>query len=600
MRTPTIFLLTVFFLGVITGCTSSTNPPSTPITEPDLTESPVLDTENPTVSFISPVNGAKNVTINSSISVDFSEDMDPLTITTDSFSLYLRGAQVGTVLSRSGTTAKLVPVSLLEGLVTYTTTITTEVTDVAGNPLSAEYSWDFTTVVEEDNTPPKITSTNPGNLAIEVPPNSAISVTFSEVIDATSIDDTIFTLALTGSTILVPGTVSSSGAIATFKPSGPLDLSSSYTATVKAGVSDLAQNSIITDNVWTFTTAEIQDTSPPRVIYRTPIPNSPNNSTSTSATATFSEPMDPTTINTATFLLTDISIGTAVRGTVSYTGNIATFLPNLKLGYDKTYRATVTQKVSDSSGNFLLQNDSWQFTVESEVLDLISPTITSTVPMDSTRNVLLSANIVVNFDEAMDPLTVIDGTITLVSDTGFSIGGSLLYSGLTATFTPFNGLIDNTVYTATVSQSITDLAGNSLAPGIAPNPWSFSTRDTIQPIIVSVYPDNGTIPSGDGAASVTFNESMRSTTITTDTFTLDVTVSCSQIAPGQGRVTVPLGPVVGEVTYDEDSLTAEFRPDDGFVSGCEYEARIAEDLVTDLDGNLLAPSNINPWSFTAN
>ena len=104
-----------------------------------------------------------------------------------------------------------------------------------------------------DNTAPTVSSTSPDNNAVDVSIVTAISVTFSEQMDASTVNDTNFTVANGGGP--VAGTVSYSGTTATFTPTDPLDLSTPYTATVSTGVTDKAGNPLAQDYTWTFTTA---------------------------------------------------------------------------------------------------------------------------------------------------------------------------------------------------------------------------------------------------------------------------------------------------------------------------------------------------------
>src|SRR6202021_3987622 len=65
--------------------------------------------------------------------------------------------------------------------------------------------------------------------------------------------------------------------------------------------------------------------------------------TNTIVTATFSEAMNPSTINASTFTLTDPN-SAPVSGTVSYNSanNTATFVPSSALATSSTYTATIT------------------------------------------------------------------------------------------------------------------------------------------------------------------------------------------------------------------------------------------------------------------
>jgi hypothetical protein len=197
-------------------------------------------------------NGATGVAINTKVAATFSEAMDPLTITTATFT-FKQGATVvpGTV-TYSGVTAVFTPTSTLAANTTYTGTITTGATDLAGNGLATNYVWTFTTGAAPDTTAPTVTLTVPANGATGVAINSSVSATFSEAMNPLTITNLIFTLKR--GTTTVSGTVSYSGVTAVFTPTSPLDYSTTYTATITTGANDLAGNALANDYVWTFST----------------------------------------------------------------------------------------------------------------------------------------------------------------------------------------------------------------------------------------------------------------------------------------------------------------------------------------------------------
>lgn len=100
-----------------------------------------------------------------------------------------------------------------------------------------------------DTTPPGVSSFAPVYGATGVLLSSQITVTFSEPMKASTINNTTFTLS-NGAT----GTVTYSGSTATFTPSTYLALSTSYTAFTTTGVQDAAGNSMAHYFSWTFTT----------------------------------------------------------------------------------------------------------------------------------------------------------------------------------------------------------------------------------------------------------------------------------------------------------------------------------------------------------
>jgi hypothetical protein len=102
------------------------------------------DTTPPTVSGVSPEDGGTDVPIDTVIMATFSEAMDSSTITTGSFTL-AGSAVSGTVAYDPATyTATFTPDANLDYNHEYTATLSTAITDLAGNSLTGPYSWSFT------------------------------------------------------------------------------------------------------------------------------------------------------------------------------------------------------------------------------------------------------------------------------------------------------------------------------------------------------------------------------------------------------------------------------------------------------------------------
>ncbi len=103
------------------------------------------DTTPPTVSSTIPANAATGVAINSAITATFSEAMDPLTVTTATFTLNQGATPVAGTVTYAGVTATFTPSSSLAYSTTYTATITTGAKDLAGNAVAINKAWTFTT-----------------------------------------------------------------------------------------------------------------------------------------------------------------------------------------------------------------------------------------------------------------------------------------------------------------------------------------------------------------------------------------------------------------------------------------------------------------------
>ncbi len=108
-------------------------------------------------------------------------------------------------------------------------------------------------VIVPDLTAPKVVSNEPDKDEIGVTPAAVISATFNERMKSTTITNTTFTLAKSGVAVL--GKVTYFGRTATFAPSAPLALDSTYTATIGVAATDVAGNPLAAPHTWSFKTA---------------------------------------------------------------------------------------------------------------------------------------------------------------------------------------------------------------------------------------------------------------------------------------------------------------------------------------------------------
>jgi hypothetical protein len=218
----------------------------------------------PTVISTIPVNSATGVPLNQIVSATFSTAMDPATINSTTFTLIAPGNVLvpGLVAYAAvGNTLTFTPTSNLAPSTTFTATITTGAQDLAGTALAGNYVWTFTTGAAVVTVPPEIVSTVPANAATNVPLSQAVSATFSEAMNPLTLTSSTFLLyqGTSASGTPIPATITYDAVnfIATLTPTTSLTASTSYTATVTNGATDLAGNPLGTTgapNPWTFTT----------------------------------------------------------------------------------------------------------------------------------------------------------------------------------------------------------------------------------------------------------------------------------------------------------------------------------------------------------
>jgi len=120
--------------------------------------SPPGDTQPPTVSARTPLDGATGVGVAVSPTATFSEAMDPATLTTGTFTLVEQGTTtpLAASVSYENLVATLDPGSSLQAGTTYTARVQggpSGAKDLAGNALASDVSWSFTTAAAANQPP---------------------------------------------------------------------------------------------------------------------------------------------------------------------------------------------------------------------------------------------------------------------------------------------------------------------------------------------------------------------------------------------------------------------------------------------------------------
>jgi RHS repeat-associated protein len=223
-----------------------------------------------TVTSFAPASGATNVNANANVIVTFSQAMNAATVNGSTVELRdPSNALVSAAVSYDAITfaATLDPVAPLAAGANYTARVRggstdPRVKDVAGNALADDLTWTFTTAPPPDTTPPIIASFSPAAAATNVNAYANVTVTFSEAMDAASVNGSTVELRDLSNT-LVSAAVSYDAAshTATLDPTASLSPGVTYTARVRGGgadprAKDAAGNALAADLTWTFTISQ--------------------------------------------------------------------------------------------------------------------------------------------------------------------------------------------------------------------------------------------------------------------------------------------------------------------------------------------------------
>jgi len=463
-------------------------------------------TLGPTVPFVvstDPINNATGVALNKIVKATFSVPMDPLTLNASTFTLKNGATTLPGTFSYSGNTLSFDPTADLLPNTTYVATITTGAKNTAGTAMASNYTWTFTT---QAFVSPFVVSTDPANQAMNVVINKVIKATFSVPMNPATINNATFTIS-NGSTQIL-GVITYSGNTASFTPNVPLLANSVYTGRITTGASNLAGNGLSSDYVWTFMTGSA---TAPMVISTDPGDKTTGTLPNKVITATFNMPMNAATLNTLTFTLRNGS--SPVIGTVTYSGNTASFKPNVLLLANTEYTGTITVGAKNLEGVSLVENYVWTFKTGGPD----APTVILTDPSDEEINVDTNKTITASFSQAMNPLTISPTTFTLKRGT-VNVLGAVTYSGTTASFKPSLALLPGTTYTATITTGARNVGGTAMASNYV---WTFTTKPNAPPTIMSTDPFNneqGVVLNK--TVEATFSVTMDGASINADTYTL--------------------------------------------------------------------------------
>ncbi len=341
---------------------------------------------------------------------------------------------------------------------------------------------------------PTVTATSPPAstpVASGVAANARVSATFSKPMTSTTLTPTSFTLACpAGTPVTAAVSYDAATRVATLTPGVALPPSTLCVATVTTAAQDSTAIALASNFVWSFMTAPLAETTRPTVLLTVPAAGALNVPNNTKITAAFSEDMAASTINGASFTVTNTTLGTAVAGSVSYSAGArsATFTPTTPatLAINNAFSATITTAATDLAGNALAGNAAvlpnagnhvWSFTTGATG-DSTPPTVTSLSPPDSSTGVCLTRTVSAAFSEPMDATTINTSTLR-VTENGVTIAGSVSYDAPSqvASFAPTSaaGFAASRSFVVTVasgSTGVKDLAGNALA---VDRVWGFTT-----------------------------------------------------------------------------------------------------------------------------
>lgn len=393
----------------------------------------------------------------------------------------------------------------------YTFQISALTCDHDGRILDVTQSFSFRTV---DTTPPTLQAVDVANNAASISRERAFTFTFSETLDTSSLSSqSIYLRDVFGTRYAATLTVDGHTVVLDPLADLPGDRQCSLVATTL--LTDRAGNHLAASSTTSFRT--VDDLDAPSVVGIWPSTASTGISPRVQPTFTFTESMDPATVEAASLLFQD-QHGSVVpfRIHASPDQRVLRLEPQAELVANRQYTLAFLlggAAATDVSGNGLAATTALVFTTGT---DSQAPQHVGSEPANASTRVSYNAVPKLTFDEALDPAWIDDETVTMTVDGAPWAVVVDLPAADTVRVTPVLDLPVNATAVITVAgghAGARDLAGNVLATDAT---LAFTTSaDATLPRVMLQPGDGTTQVSRSAGMSLVFDAPMDPSTLDT-------------------------------------------------------------------------------------
>ena len=457
----------------------------------DFSSGEANDTETGTLLSRSVPNGATNVPTNAIFIADFSEPVDPARVQLGTNSLRLYDTATGLsvpasfTLSEDRTSITLRPDAPLNTNRVYYWYIgyNPYLYDLANNYVGLNSFSSFTTGGGEDVSSPQVSLVNILDDATDLPVNARIVVTLNEALSNDCL--AAMTLSDESDSIEFTRSLSSDRRTITLQPNELLATSTTYSLTID-GLCDYAGNELFAE-VLSFTTSDsdASDTSKPVIQTYAPARNAVDVDVNTEIALTF----DQTISQRSRVDVYNHGLGLVIPGTISISDNELTFTPDNPLPGETQIRVQIRWSVFDLVGN---QNYHGDYYFTTEILsDTTAPTVLMNSPERDAVDINPASNVVIEFNETMNPNTINSSTIALYVNGGV-IRPTVFRSSDGKVATLSASLPASSLVSVVITDDVKDISGNSIVPYISTFMTGLNTQDTGRPSVNRQLPANGT------------------------------------------------------------------------------------------------------------
>ena len=387
-----------------------------------------VDLTAPTVT-ITPANGATNIGLNTQIVLAFSKSINPSTITPNTLALFNGDTSLGYNYSVSRDNRTVVVNyngATLPAGATITIELTSGIQDISGNAL-ANTSSQFTLTSSLASAAPSVVAMRPGNGTTNVPASTLVTLFTSAAMIPTTV---VGALHVTDNGVPVSGRVAlfSNAQAIEFTPGSPFNpgdviqviLDSSALSTDNVALSTFSGQFTVAGSL-TNTAATVQAVNP--------WVSSPNVPLNTIIQVEYNQALKASTLNNTSVTLYQYSTGTYLTPKVTLVGTqVINIAPTSNLVAGSQYQVYISPNngVTNVDG-VPVQPYAYSFTAGTAT-DTAAPTIVSEAPINNATNIGTNTQVSVNFNKAINPVSVTGSTIKLTAGSTTEVPASISFN----------------------------------------------------------------------------------------------------------------------------------------------------------------------------
>jgi len=490
----------------------------------------VADSTAPTVTSVTPSNSATGVGVFPSIVLTFSKSINQQTVNTTSIAVFAGDSQFtySVTFPSNGRSIAITLNAPLPANTIITLSASSGVQDLSGNAL-VPFQSQFTTgsVLPTQSQGPQVIGQIPASSATDIAQGTVVTIyTNGTAISSSSVNSSSIQLSQNGQLVNGSATLIGDGHAIEFTPSAPLPYGALIQVFLNTSVTDIDGYPLQSAYTGQFTIQGNPTNTAPQETGTSPLQNStvaPN----VVPQMRFDQQLLASTLNASTVQVTSSCAGTPIAGTPSLVGNgtIVQFKPsadlttqNCTLFYLQVFGGT--NGVTNTDGVLISGSPYFAFNINTTD-DTSHPTVTALGPPAGTQNVGINAEIYVQFNKPINPLSVTGSTIAITGNSQTVVPATISFNSTNAIaiIQPSTPLPPSTTMTIAVS-GVTDPEGNTVTASTT----TFKTEagpDTAAPTVIATsFTPSGTIPLNTTAFSVTFSKPMDPLSVNTGSMIL--------------------------------------------------------------------------------